>query len=86
MSADFENCFADDPAGVAETVRLAIAAGIADCSIEDWSGKEIHERVLEAARELIDAGSYDYLPGARTALSEIRAAFAQPQRSDERVR
>src|SRR6478735_219643 len=23
VSADFENCFADDPAGVAETVRLA---------------------------------------------------------------
>jgi 2-methylisocitrate lyase-like PEP mutase family enzyme len=35
VSADLENGFADDPAGVAETVRAAIAAGLAGCSIED---------------------------------------------------
>jgi 2-methylisocitrate lyase-like PEP mutase family enzyme len=29
VSADLENCFADDPAGVAETVRLAVDAGLA---------------------------------------------------------
>src|SRR5690348_16962604 len=29
VSADLENCFADDPEGVAETVRLAIGAGLA---------------------------------------------------------
>lgn len=34
VSADLENCF-DDPA---ETVRLAIDAGLAGCSIEDFSG------------------------------------------------
>src|SRR5215469_3180665 len=28
VSGDFENCFADDPAGVAETVTLAREAGI----------------------------------------------------------
>jgi 2-methylisocitrate lyase-like PEP mutase family enzyme len=38
VSADLENGFADDPAGVAETVRLAIDAGLAGCSIEDSSG------------------------------------------------
>jgi 2-methylisocitrate lyase-like PEP mutase family enzyme len=38
VSADLENGFADDPAGVAETVRLAIGAGLAGCSIEDYSG------------------------------------------------
>jgi 2-methylisocitrate lyase-like PEP mutase family enzyme len=38
VSADFENGFADDPAGVAETVRGAIDAGLAGCSIEDFSG------------------------------------------------
>src|SRR5919205_1905319 len=27
VSADLENCFADDPEGVAQTVRLAIDAG-----------------------------------------------------------
>ena len=39
VSADLENGFADDPAGVAETVRLAIDAGLAGCSIEDYSGR-----------------------------------------------
>ncbi|HTV57601.1 MAG TPA: isocitrate lyase/phosphoenolpyruvate mutase family protein [Verrucomicrobiae bacterium] len=35
VSADLENCYADDPAGAAETIRLAAAAGLAGCSIED---------------------------------------------------
>jgi 2-methylisocitrate lyase-like PEP mutase family enzyme len=38
VSADLENGFADDPAGVAQTVRLAIGAGLAGCSIEDFTG------------------------------------------------
>src|ERR1700722_16021153 len=33
VSADLENCFADDPEGVAETVRLALGAELAGCSI-----------------------------------------------------
>jgi 2-methylisocitrate lyase-like PEP mutase family enzyme len=39
VSADLENGFADDPAGVAETVRLAIEAGLAGCSVEDFAGR-----------------------------------------------
>jgi 2-methylisocitrate lyase-like PEP mutase family enzyme len=38
VSADLENGFADDPAGVAETVGLAIEAGLVGCSIEDYTG------------------------------------------------
>lgn len=38
VSADLENCFADDPDGVGDTIRLAIDAGLAGCSIEDFSG------------------------------------------------
>jgi 2-methylisocitrate lyase-like PEP mutase family enzyme len=38
VSADLENCFADDPAGVATTVRLALDCGLAGCSVEDFSG------------------------------------------------
>ncbi|MEA2150356.1 MAG: hypothetical protein QOD69_2186 [Solirubrobacteraceae bacterium] len=38
VSADLEHGFADDPAGVAETVRLAIEAGLTGCSIEDFTG------------------------------------------------
>jgi 2-methylisocitrate lyase-like PEP mutase family enzyme len=37
VSADLENCFADDPAGVAETMRLAGEAGLAGATIEDAS-------------------------------------------------
>ncbi len=38
ISADLEHGFADDPDGVAETVRLAVATGLAGVSIEDHSG------------------------------------------------
>jgi 2-methylisocitrate lyase-like PEP mutase family enzyme len=44
VSADLENGFADDAGGVAETVRRAVGAGLAGCSIEDWSGAAIYER------------------------------------------
>jgi 2-methylisocitrate lyase-like PEP mutase family enzyme len=38
VSADLENGFADDPAGVAETIEMALATGLAGASIEDYSG------------------------------------------------
>jgi 2-methylisocitrate lyase-like PEP mutase family enzyme len=50
VNGDFENCFADDPAGVAQTVRLALDAGLAGCSIEDWSGSEIYDVNFAAER------------------------------------
>jgi 2-methylisocitrate lyase-like PEP mutase family enzyme len=37
VSADMENCFADDPAGVAETVHRAAATGLVGCSVEDFA-------------------------------------------------
>ncbi|MFT4289250.1 isocitrate lyase/PEP mutase family protein [Nocardioides sp.] len=40
VSADLEHCFADDPEGVAATVRLAVAAGLAGCSVEDATGRD----------------------------------------------
>ena len=40
VSADLENAFADDPAGVAETMRLAAGAGLAGYSVEDFSGDD----------------------------------------------
>jgi 2-methylisocitrate lyase-like PEP mutase family enzyme len=39
VSSDLENCFADAPEGVAITVRLALNAGLAGCSIEDFTGR-----------------------------------------------
>jgi 2-methylisocitrate lyase-like PEP mutase family enzyme len=38
INADFENGFAADAAGVAESVRLALATGVAALSIEDSTG------------------------------------------------
>jgi 2-methylisocitrate lyase-like PEP mutase family enzyme len=62
INADFENGFAPDAAGVAESVRLAVATGVAGLSIEDSTGDaekplftldEAVER-LRAARGAID--------------------------------
>ena len=38
VSADLERCFADEPEGVAETLRLAGETGLAGCSVEDSTG------------------------------------------------
>lgn len=40
VSADLENCFAHDPAGVAETAQLAVDVGLAGFSVEDYSGDD----------------------------------------------
>jgi 2-methylisocitrate lyase-like PEP mutase family enzyme len=40
VSADLENCFADDPEGVAETIRLAAQSGLAGGSVEDFTGDD----------------------------------------------
>ncbi|MEY2445380.1 MAG: hypothetical protein QOE00_1960 [Ilumatobacteraceae bacterium] len=37
LNVDSERCFADDPAGVTDTVELLADAGAAGCSIEDWN-------------------------------------------------
>jgi 2-methylisocitrate lyase-like PEP mutase family enzyme len=50
VSADLENGFADAPEQVAETVRMAIEAGLAGCSIEDWSGSAIYDAGLAKER------------------------------------
>jgi 2-methylisocitrate lyase-like PEP mutase family enzyme len=53
VSADLENGYADDPAGVAVTVGRAIGAGLAGCSVEDFTGDRsdpIYEVALAADR------------------------------------
>ena len=53
VSADLENAFADDPAGVAATIDLAIDAGLAGCSVEDFTGDRtnpIYDASLAAER------------------------------------
>ena len=53
VSADLEDCFAAAPAGVAETVALAVDTGLAGCSIEDFTRDRedpIYELALAAER------------------------------------
>lgn len=39
VSADLENCYADEPEAAAETIKLAAATGVVGGSIEDASGR-----------------------------------------------
>jgi 2-methylisocitrate lyase-like PEP mutase family enzyme len=53
VSADLENGFGDDPETVAETIRLAAAAGLAGASIEDATNRPdapVYEPSLAAER------------------------------------
>ena len=69
INADFESGFAADASGVAESVRLAVEAGVAGLSIEDSTGDAAHplytldEAVarLRAARQAIDRAGGDTL-------------------------
>lgn len=60
VSADLENGFGDDPEAVAETIRLAAAAGLVGGSIEDSTGRPDHplyeyERACERIRAAAQA-------------------------------
>ena len=57
VSADLESCFAADPSGVAETVRLAAATGLAGCSIEDYDRDTGALFPIEAAAERVAAAA-----------------------------
>ncbi|RIX76915.1 isocitrate lyase/PEP mutase family protein [Acidovorax cavernicola] len=69
VNADFENGFAADAQGVAESVRLAVETGVAGLSIEDSTGNpddplfpiDVAVERLRAARRAIDATGGDTL-------------------------
>lgn len=65
VAADTENGFADDPEGVAETVRLACATGLAGCSIEDYTRRD-------------DPAIYDIGLAAERVAAAAEAAHAGP--------
>jgi 2-methylisocitrate lyase-like PEP mutase family enzyme len=65
VSADLENCFADDPAAVATTVRLALDTGLAGCSVEDFGRRP-------------DAHIYDAGLAAERVAAAAEAAHAGP--------
>jgi 2-methylisocitrate lyase-like PEP mutase family enzyme len=69
LNADFESGFAKDANGVAESVRLAIEAGVAGLSIEDSTGdaarplydRDVAVERLRAARRAIDQAGGEVL-------------------------
>jgi 2-methylisocitrate lyase-like PEP mutase family enzyme len=66
VSADLENAFADEPAGVAETIGLAAAAGLADCSVEDFTRRPeqpIYDLGLARERVAAAASAAKAAPG-----------------------
>lgn len=69
VSADLEHGFADEPDEVAETVRGAAAAGLAGCSIEDYSGHGdvVYDADFAAAR--VQAAAEAAHAGARLVLT-----------------
>ena len=65
VSADLENGYADDPVGVAETIRLAAQGGLAGCSVEDvpqGRGNEPYEISIAAERVRAAAEAAHSLP------------------------
>ncbi|HSL77337.1 MAG TPA: isocitrate lyase/phosphoenolpyruvate mutase family protein [Candidatus Limnocylindrales bacterium] len=57
LSVDAERCFADDAAGVAETVELIAGAGAAGCSIEDYDPATDAIDAIDVATERVAAAS-----------------------------
>ena len=50
VSADLENGFGDAPEDAAITIRAALDAGLAGCSVEDWSGSALYDPAHGADR------------------------------------
>jgi 2-methylisocitrate lyase-like PEP mutase family enzyme len=75
VSADLENGYGDDPSTVAETIRLAAAAGVAGCSIEDSTYRPeapIYDQqfAAERARAAVEAARSLPFPFTLTARAE----------------
>jgi 2-methylisocitrate lyase-like PEP mutase family enzyme len=75
VSADLENGFGDDPQTVAETIRLAAAAGLVGCSIEDSTNRPAdpiydHQLAVERVRAAAEAAHGLDFPFTLTARAE----------------
>ncbi|MFM9849501.1 MAG: oxaloacetate decarboxylase [Hyphomicrobiaceae bacterium] len=75
VNADLEKCFADDPAGVAETIRLAAATGLAGGSVEDSTGDSAKpifdfDLAVDRVRAAVAAARAQSFPFTLTARAE----------------
>jgi len=72
VNADLEDCFADSLDGIADTVRRAAQAGLAGCSIEDYSRTEKVIHSPEVATERV-AAAVDAAPAGKGLVLTARA-------------
>jgi 2-methylisocitrate lyase-like PEP mutase family enzyme len=70
VSADLEDCSPHEPGGIAETVAMARAAGLAGCSIEDW------DPIAESLRSLEDATERVATAAAAAHEGEVRLVLS----------
>lgn len=75
VSGDFENGFADDPEGVAETVRLAGEVGLSGCSIEDT-------QMVDGAPAYLAALAVERIRAAAAAARALGRPFVLCARAD----
>jgi 2-methylisocitrate lyase-like PEP mutase family enzyme len=98
VSADLENGFADDPHGVAKTVRKAAAAGLAGCSIEDHrqgsddpiypighAAERIEAAAEAAGRDVVLTARCENFLHGRTDLAETIARLQRYQEAGAHV-
>jgi 2-methylisocitrate lyase-like PEP mutase family enzyme len=98
VAADTENGFADDPVGVAETVTLACATGLAGCSIEDYTqrpgdpiypiahaAERIEAAVEAAGKQVVITARCENFLHERTDLAETIARLQRYQEAGAHV-
>lgn len=68
VNGDLEDGYGADPSAVAETIRLARAAGLAGGNIEDYDGRELYDVELSVDRIVAarEAAGPDFVLTART--------------------
>jgi 2-methylisocitrate lyase-like PEP mutase family enzyme len=72
VSADLENCFADEPKAAAETVWLAADVGLVGCSIEDATRDKVYEfsHALDRVAAAVEVARSLSIPFVLTARAE----------------
>ena len=89
VSADLENCFADSPEGVAETIKLAAETGLVGCSIEDYDNKPdpgIYDFDLTVARVKAGVEVAKSLAFPFTITARAEGVLRRKQDLDEAIR
>ncbi len=81
VNGDLENGYGAAPEAVAETIRMAIDAGLAGGNIEDYDGGVLYDETLAvervaAARQAVERSGADFVLTARTDGHLLRAPAA----------